>query len=121
MKHYLLFAILLCSFFNSVVSANGTVIYVVRHGQTDWNKTNRLQGRSDIPLNDQGRKEAKRAGKILKSKSFAACYSSPMSRAMETASLLILSRDLPILIDERLLERNMGSWEGRIKDEYLIT
>ena len=62
-------------------------LYLVRHGQTDWNKEKRLQGQEDIPLNDFGRHLAKETGIGLRNVRFDLCFSSDLKRALETANL----------------------------------
>jgi probable phosphoglycerate mutase len=122
-KHFLFLTIPLYLFFiHACAIANDqleTVIYLLRHGQTDSNISEILQSRLDVSLNDQGRQEAARAGFLLQNEHFDICYSSPMIRAIETASIIIYPRDLPILTDERIIERYTGSWEGRLKSDYL--
>jgi broad specificity phosphatase PhoE len=96
-----------------------TIFYLVRHGQTDWNAENRIQGQSDIPLNEVGRKESQELVGKLEGITFAAYFSSDMQRAYETA--LILTKADPLITiktDKRLRERNFGSWEGRLSAEY---
>src|SRR5690606_6630523 len=61
-----------------------TLFYLVRHGETDWNLERRVQGSSDIPLNETGRRQAARTARLLARRSWDAIYSSPLSRAMET-------------------------------------
>ena len=62
-------------------------VYLVRHGETDWNRTHRIQGSSDIPLNDTGRAQAARTAALLARRQWDAIYSSPLSRAFETATI----------------------------------
>ena len=57
------------------------MLYIIRHGKTDWNEKRKLQGRTDIPLNDEGRKMAVEAGEAYKDVHFDVCYCSPMLRA----------------------------------------
>jgi probable phosphoglycerate mutase len=95
----------------------------IRHGQTDWNAEGRMQGRRDIPLNDTGRTQARRNGAALRDY-FAekgidpgdlSYFVSPLSRAVETMTLVCEEMDLdPDLFqrDERLLEITFGAWEG---------
>lgn len=87
-------------------------LYVMRHGQTDWNKAKKLQGRSDIPLNENGIALARQVGEHLKDIPFAFAISSPLSRAMETAKLALAEREIPIYPDERIGEMSFGDWEG---------
>jgi uncharacterized phosphatase len=90
-----------------------TELYLVRHGETNWNREKRIQGLTDISLNDTGRAQAKTTGSLLARRSWDAVYASPLSRARETAS--IIARELglggPILLDA-LVERNYGAAEG---------
>lgn len=97
-------------------------IYVMRHGQTDWNVAKRLQGRSDTELNENGRELARRTGEALLDVPFAAAFSSPLKRAKETARLALGGRDLPIVEDERLIEISFGIYEGLCsgKEHYEI-
>lgn len=89
------------------------MIYVVRHGKTDWNKEHKTMGREDIPLNDEGRKEA-----ILTSSNLGSCnidliICSPLERTKETARILNSERKLPIIYDDRIMERDMGDLQGK--------
>lgn len=86
------------------------MIYLIRHGKTDKNKANVLQGRSDQPLNDEGIKEAEDAAKKLGSIKFSHVYSSPLRRAVETARILVPGFE-PTL-DDRLMEMDYGPYEG---------
>lgn len=88
-------------------------LYLVRHGETDWNKERRIQGQADIPLNEFGRNLAKKTALGLKNIPFAVCYSSPLERAVETAQLILGGRDVPIFTDKRIEEMTFGEWEGK--------
>lgn len=88
-------------------------LYIVRHGQTDWNKAVRLQGRSDIPLNEYGRELARKTGEGLKDVSFDLAFTSPLSRARETAELILKGKDVELIEDERIVEISFGKYEGR--------
>ena len=87
-------------------------IYIVRHGQTMWNKEKRLQGSVDIELNENGRELAIITGKNLSDTSIDIIYSSPLKRAYETATLIRGERNIDIITDDRLRELNFGSMEG---------
>jgi len=87
-------------------------LYMVRHGETDWNKARRIQGQVDIPLNAFGRHLASETGKGLADIPFEACISSPLGRAVETAELILAGREVPILTDRRIIEMAFGIWEG---------
>ena len=90
------------------------MLYVLRHCQTDWNKTDTIQGKADIPLNDTGRLQAKLAREKLIGIDFKKVYSSPASRALETVEIACR---VPDAVDARLSERNFGSMEGKNKHE----
>lgn len=97
-------------------------IYIIRHGETDWNKVRRLQGRSDIPLNEEGRRLARITGEALSSVKFRCIYTSPLQRAKETAMLVKGDRQIDVIEDERLQEISFGIYEGHCcaKDNYEI-
>lgn len=88
------------------------MLYIMRHGRTDWNDLHKMQGRTDIPLNDCGREMAEKARDEYKDVNFDICYCSPLSRARETAEILLKGRDIPIIYDDRLLEMSFGIYEG---------
>lgn len=88
------------------------MLYIMRHGITDWNIAKKLQGRTDIPLNDEGRRMAIDAGKKYADINFDICYCSPLERARETAQLFLKGRDVPIIYDDRLIEMCFGVFEG---------
>ena len=92
-----------------------TQIILVRHGQTEWSKTGKHTGRTDIPLTDQGRQEATLVAPTLNGWDFAHVYSSSLSRALETAQLAGLSDE--IIVDDTLLEWDYGIYEGRKNTE----
>ena len=91
------------------------MIYIVRHGQTDWNIEGRNQGRTDIELNETGIKQAEETAKKLEGKKFDMVFSSPLKRAYKTAQIIC---DDNIISDERLIERCNGDLEGKLKSEY---
>lgn len=90
-----------------------TELYLVRHGETEWNRQKRIQGLTDIPLNDTGRAQAKNTGVLLARRRWDAVYASPLSRARETAQIIAAELGLgePTLLDA-LVERNYGKAEG---------
>lgn len=90
-----------------------TELYLVRHGETEWNRQHRIQGLTDIPLNVTGRKQARAAGKLLARRNWDGIYSSPLLRAMETATIIAEETGLaePNAVDA-LVERNYGDAEG---------
>lgn len=88
-------------------------LYLVRHGETDWNADGRIQGHTDVELNWRGELQAQRlAVRLAEEGTFAAVYSSPMRRAKRTADLCAQALALPVLTDERLVERSLGPLEG---------
>ena len=90
-----------------------TQLYLIRHGQTDWNLRAMLQGRTDIPLNETGRRQAMEARERLAGVHFDAVYSSPLRRAMDTAQLVSGWPGEKICPDERLTEIAFGPYEGK--------
>ena len=95
-------------------------VYLVRHGETDWNRTHRIQGSSDIPLNDTGRAQAARTAALLARRQWDAIYSSPLSRAFETATIIGSAVGLAHLEKvSELAERQYGVAEG-LTDRELV-
>lgn len=88
------------------------MLYIMRHGKTDWNKLYKLQGQTDIPLSDEGREMAREAAKLYKDVNIDICFCSPLVRARETAKLVLEGRNIPIIYDDRLKEMNFGVAEG---------
>lgn len=88
-------------------------IYIVRHGKTVWNQSRLLQGSRDIPLSEEGKKAAIFRGEQLNNIDFDVIYSSPLSRAYETACLIRGDKDIEIIKDDRLREINFGVNEGK--------
>lgn len=94
-------------------------IYIVRHGETLWNQGKRLQGSTDIELNENGRDLAIKTGVALKNTRIDVIYSSPLKRAYETASLIRGDRDISIITDDRIKELSFGHFEGESFSELL--
>ena len=92
-------------------------LFVVRHGETDYNRDGRYQGRIDVSLNDTGRAQAAQAASELESCGITHIYSSPLKRARETAEILNARLQLPVAIIEELSERALGRFEGQTKAE----
>lgn len=88
-------------------------IYILRHGETTWNRARLLQGRSDIELNENGRKLAMETAEGMKDIPFDVIFTSPLKRAKETARLVTAGRDIPMIEDERIMEISFGEYEGR--------
>lgn len=94
-------------------------LYLVRHGQTDWNLQDKIQGWADVPLNDAGIKQAERLRDQLHKKNIIPdkVYASPLQRVRSTAKIITDGKQ-QIIIDERLMERNVGELEGRLCREF---
>lgn len=97
-----------------------TFLTLVRHGQTDWNLDRRIQGATDIPLNETGRADARAAAAALSGSTHHAIYASPLVRAHETAVIIAdaLGLDAPIAAPD-MRERTFGDGEGLLVAEYL--
>lgn len=88
-------------------------LYLIRHGETEYNKLKKNQGQIDIPLNEYGRELARKTGEGLADVPFDLCFCSPLSRARKTAELILEGRNVPIITDQRLIEISFGRYEGR--------
>lgn len=86
-------------------------LYLIRHGQTDWNLHKRVQGVSNIPLNSTGLAQARDLRRQTKDLDFEICYASPLMRAAQTAMTVVDDRS-EIIYDSRLKERGFGKFEG---------
>jgi broad specificity phosphatase PhoE len=89
-----------------------TTLLLVRHGETDWNADGRLQGQTDRPLSDFGRRQARQLADELADEELEAIYSSNLSRARETAEIVGERLGLPVELDADLREKDWGTWEG---------
>jgi 2,3-bisphosphoglycerate-dependent phosphoglycerate mutase len=89
-----------------------TRIVLVRHGETDWNATGRIQGHNDTPLNAVGRQQARQVARHLACEPVRALYSSDLARAYETATIIGEPLGLTVRTSPRLRERLYGAWEG---------
>ena len=87
-------------------------IYLVRHGETDWNKVGRLQGQCDVQLNEHGISLAEKTANGLAGIPFDAAFSSPLCRAAETARIILGERNTPLYLDDRLKEIGFGVMEA---------
>lgn len=94
-------------------------IYITRHGQTNWNVEGKMQGSKNSDLTEQGKKEALNLGNSLKDIKIDYIYTSPLTRAYDTAVLIKGDRDISIGIHENLKEMNFGIWEGMHNDDVL--
>jgi broad specificity phosphatase PhoE len=94
-----------------------TRFILIRHGQTEWNRTERFRGHADIPLNETGRIQAHKIAARLAAEPIDALYSSPLQRAVQTAEPLAETHHLPIQQQEGLIDINFGALEGLTVDE----
>ena len=92
--------------------SEATRLLLIRHGETDWNATQRIQGHTDIPLNATGQRQAARMAQALAHEELAAVYSSDLLRAAATAAPLAQAAGLPVVHDRALRERHFGTFEG---------
>jgi len=93
-------------------------IFLIRHGETNWNKEGRFQGQIDIPLNDNGKDQAKKTFEYLKNISFNKAFSSSMQRPYETAQIILQNnKKLMIKKLDSLIEISHGLWEGKLETE----
>lgn len=92
------------------------LLYLIRHGETDWNKEGKLQGRTDIELNANGRFAAELTREGLKDVVFDVAFTSPLKRAKETAEIILRGRNVPIIEDERIIEVCFDEYEGAEKN-----
>lgn len=95
-------------------------LYITRHGETDWNVEGRMQGAQNSNLTEQGKKEALNLGSSLKDTKIDYIYTSPLTRAYDTALLIKGERNIPIEIYPNLMEMNFGIWEGMHSDNIEI-
>ncbi len=93
-------------------------LYVVRHGQTYWNVLKKVQGSADIPLNERGKEQAYETKSYLENINFNIIFCSPLIRAKQTAEIINSDRNLDIIFDDRLIERNYGEFEGISKYSF---
>lgn len=88
------------------------MLYIVRHGETDWNREHRVQGHTDIPLNDYGRHLARETAEGMKDVKIDMAFTSPLLRARETAQIILGERDVPLIDEPRIQEIGFGCYEG---------
>lgn len=93
------------------------ILYIVRHGQTDWNAQKKVQGQIDIPLNATGEEQARQTAALFKNIHFDAVFSSDLLRAQRTAEIITLEKDLAVQTTRLLRERNFGPHEGMLIEE----
>jgi len=93
-------------------------LYLIRHGRTAWNADRRIQGHLDVPLDDEGRRQAEALAAALADVPLKALYASPLQRAVETAAAIAALHDgLPLQLDQRLMERHWGAYEGLRRED----
>jgi len=90
-----------------------TTILLIRHGETDWNRERVFRGVFDIPLNDNGRDQARLAAEALRSDNIDAAFSSPLSRAVETANIILEPHGIDASLHQGLLDFDYGDWTGK--------
>ena len=88
-------------------------ILMIRHGETDWNVAKKVQGKADIPLNENGIEQAKTARQKLKNEKIDIIICSPLKRARQTAEIINAEIQCPILYEEGITERDFGEFEGK--------
>jgi broad specificity phosphatase PhoE len=87
-------------------------LFLIRHGETAWNKDEVFRGRFDVELNERGREQARLTAGVFSGLVIAAVYSSPLNRAYDTASEIARPHGLPVVIDPALTDIDFGSWQG---------
>ena len=97
-----------------------TTLLLARHGETDWNRELRIQGSSDIELNELGRRQAQFLAHELTDVDLDAIYASDLSRALATAEAVAATHGLDVNVDARLRERSFGSWEGLTREDIAL-
>ena len=93
-------------------STGQMMMYIVRHGETEWNRLRRVQGHTDIELNDYGRRLARETAAGMEDVHLDLCFTSPLKRAKETALLVLGDRTIPVYDEPRIQEIGFGSYEG---------
>ena len=93
-------------------------IFAIRHRQTEWNVLKKMQGFADIPLNERGLEQANEAKINLIDKTYDIVFCSPLIRAKQTATIVNEDKNIDIIYDKRLRERNYGEFEGTNKSSF---
>ena len=94
-------------------------IIITRHGQTEWNRLGKLQGQTDICLNEVGKQQAEETANQIADEKIDLIITSTLTRAKETAEIINKRFNVPIVIDDRIKERNYGKSEGITLEERL--
>ncbi len=92
-------------------------IFLIRHGESEWNAIHRYTGQQDVALSPLGQKQAQRLAERLADEPLAAIYASPLRRARDTAMAIAKARQLPVILDANLMEIRHGLWEGLTADQ----
>jgi broad specificity phosphatase PhoE len=92
-------------------------LYLIRHGETEYNRQGLALGRRDVALNEEGQRQAERLGRVLAKEGLGAVYSSPLLRARDTATAVAAAHGLPVRVEERLVEMDVGEVDGLPFDE----
>ncbi len=93
-------------------------LLLTRHGQTDWNVAGKIQGSTDIELNETGIKQAEATKEKLLGENIDVIISSPLKRARKTAEIIASGRDIPLIFDNEITERCFGKFEGKTAKEF---
>ncbi len=94
------------------------MIYIVRHGQTDWNVQKKIMGRCDEPLNEKGKQQAEETKDSLKEINLDLIICSPLKRAKQTAEIINRDKNISIMYDDRIIERDFGEFEGKETKDF---
>ncbi len=94
------------------IAATGPTLYLARHGETEYNRKKIFQGRSDIPLNETGLKQAGILGELLRPVPLTRAFVSPLQRARTTAEIILVDHEISQTVESRLTEIFFGEWEG---------
>lgn len=100
------------------MNIHNCTFYIIRHGETEWNASHRIQGQLDSPLTQKGLTQAKETGEKLKNIHFDAIFSSDLLRSKRTAEIINLERNLKIQTEKALRERTFGEHDGIMGNEY---
>ncbi len=92
-----------------------TRVYLVRHGETDWNREEVFRGRADRPLSDRGRRQAEALGRAMAARTVDAVVAGPLRRATETAEPIARDHGLTVAVDDGLDDLDFGEWQGQAK------
>ena len=98
-----------------------TIVCLIRHGETDWNAVGKIQGKTDIPLNDAGAQQASQCGAYLTASDWDLIITSPLQRARRTAEIINEPLGLPLVEMEEFAEKHFGDAEGLTYEERALT